>query len=323
MPLTFTCHVESQDSDFEDSESVACLNARRETHELMRACATAGIDRILADRDPEDRLASFALRDLPNVSVVIAHKVGAAMPALAAQNLARLDQFGNGRLSIAVSQPDEGLKGQGFNHEASFALLDEYLVLMKRLWANDAPFDHEGPFYSLESAYCEAKPFNGRNIPLILGGLSGTAVKIAAKHADVFSLGGSEKAQARQTISRVRAAAQSYGRFDKIRFSIDVRPVLGVTHADAMQKAKQIDKQEGVIIIAGTAEEISTALLDYRALGVSEFVLRGMNDPREIEAFGKTVIASFKRSSDAQNEASKSGSAYFMPFGRFSRRTLQ
>ena len=63
---------------------------------------------------------------------------------------------------------------------------------------------------------------------------------MAGKHADVYALWGESLAQVEEIIAKVRAAAASYGRADKIRFSLSLRPVLAETEEQAWAKADAI-----------------------------------------------------------------------------------
>ena len=52
-------------------------------------------------------------------------------------------------------------------------------MLLKRLWSNDEPIDHEGRFHRLEGAFSGPKPFRDGHAPIAVAGLSGTAIKVA------------------------------------------------------------------------------------------------------------------------------------------------
>ena len=153
-----------------------------------------------------DQLGSFLLHNTTSLSIAISHRAGLVDPTVAAQRFATLDQLCAGRLAIRmVKAPAAGLPGHepALEHEAELARADEYLVLLKRLWSNNAPFDHEGPFYSIKNGFAASKPFAKSGLPLILGGASGTAIKVAARHADIFALPAASAVETSRTISRV------------------------------------------------------------------------------------------------------------------------
>ncbi|RJG44499.1 LLM class flavin-dependent oxidoreductase [Mesorhizobium sp. DCY119] len=315
MHVEFTSRTERW-TEAEAARSSDLLARQSQAHRLARAVEGAGLDRLLiADNQglaDNGQLASFVLHNTFNLGVVVSHSAGVLAPQVAAQQFATLDQLSGGRLSIRIVAGDTGL-----DHEASLARTDEYLVLLKRLWANDKPFDHEGPHYSLKDAFAGSKPFGRAQIPFILGGLSGTAIKIAAKHADLFELPAGTVAEARQTISRVRAAAACHGRSDKIRFSVPVRPVIAGTRAEAWAKADRLGHDGEAIRLVGTAEQVALALLSYCDLGVREFVLHGLDQPHDLATFGRDVAAIVKRSVARQESEAPQpefGEAIYLPF---------
>jgi alkanesulfonate monooxygenase len=178
------------------------------------------------------------------VKFLLAHRPGFVAPALAARQLATLDQFSDGRLAVHIitgSEDAEQQKEGDFLHkEPRYARTDEYLDVVRRVWADDRPFDHDGSHYRVKGAFTPIKPLQKPHLPIYFGGSSDAAIRVAAKHADVYALWGESLAQVRETIRAVRAAAAEHGRESKIRFSLSLRPILGATEADAWARAERI-----------------------------------------------------------------------------------
>jgi alkanesulfonate monooxygenase len=245
-----------------------------------------------------DQLGSFLLHNTTSLLVAIPHRAGLVDPTVAAQRFATLDQLCAGRLAIRmVKAPAAGLPGHepALEHEAELARTDEYLVLLKRLWSNNAPFDHEGPSYSIKNGFAPSKPFATSGVPLILGGASGTAIKVAARHADIFALPAASAGETSRTISRVTAAARTFGRANRIRFSLDIRPVVAGSQDEAATLARH-HGAEGANEFVGTPEQVAVTLLRYCDLGVSDFVVHGLETPGAIADFGDSVIPLVRRS---------------------------
>ena len=263
-------------------------------------------------RQSDSQFAAFLLHNTTSLSIALPHRAGPVAPALAAEQLAALDQLSAGRLAIRVvnaSAADHAIGWPAVKHAADLARTDEYLVLVKRLWANGAPFDHEGPFYSVRQGCVSSRPFAETGIPFILGGVSGTAVKVAARHADVFALPNGSTEDVRRTISRVQAAAQTVGRASKIRFSLDIAPIVAASQSEAERRAGGLGAR-AADLFAGTADHIAVALLRFCELGVSEFVVHGLETSEDLVCFGEDVIPLVRRSLDRGKAA---GSArYFL-----------
>ncbi len=284
MHIEFTSRAERW-TILQGPEFLTCQN---EVRTQARAVERAGFERLLI-ADPlglpdNSQLASFVLHNTSSLGVIVSHCSGTVSPTVAAQQFAMLDQLSGGRLTIQLISAQDDL-----DHEAAHARTDEYLVLMKRLWANDRPFDHEGPFYSVSNGHSAAKPFGRTQVPLMLGGVSGTAVKVAARHADVFALPAGAIAETRQLISRVQAAAAHHGRADKIRYSAPVQLVVASTRDEAWARAEQLPGGTEATRLVGTAEQVARALNGYCALGVREFVLHDLGKEQDLDTFLREV----------------------------------
>jgi alkanesulfonate monooxygenase len=253
--------------------------------DLARAVELAGISRLLLTDDQGLRdvaaLASYMLHATAVLGIDVEHCAGTLPPEIAARQLATLDQLSGGRLGVHVVPQGAG----SLSHEESFARLDEYLVLLKRLWSNDSPIDHEGRFYRLQAAFSGTKPFNAGALPLTLGGASGTAVKVAARHADRIVLAAASLEEARRMIERVRIVATSHGRANAIRFALPVRL--------ARNAAEKTDA--GTVWASGSPERIALILLDYADVGVTDFVVDGLGTASEVATFGERVVLLVRR----------------------------
>lgn len=250
----------------------------------LRLLEQAGFDRVMIDDMggllANMDLASLALRSTQTIGVLVSHWPGIVAPVVAARQFASLDQLGNGRLALRVP-PSRDLRETNDDGglPATLGRADEYLTLLKRLWANAQPFDYEGAFYRIHGGFVPMKAVDGAAIPLQLGGLSGTALKIAGRHADRFELlaGGLDETQ--RLIERVRVAAEPFGRAQRIRFSLPV-------HIGEGPEAWQL---------GGSPEQVVSALSGLVELGVTDFIVYGLNEADAVEAFGRRVIPPLRK----------------------------
>ena len=289
MPIGFS--VDISGFDLIDATRRQSRLDRVALSEIGRAVEVAGFDRLLlSDGDGTQDVATLAawiVHATSGLGMEIEHRAGRVDPEIAARQIATLDQLSGGRLALRVVPPT----GEGLSHEESLARLDEYLVLLKRLWSNDRSIDHEGRFYRLKSAFSAAKPFNGASVPLVLDGVSGTALQVAARHAEVFLLPAATVQEVRQTIERVRAAATAFGRVRAIRFALPIRPV-----------------------------DASSGMHGYLDAGVTDFIVAGVRSTRELSAFGGGVARQMRAALDRQEDAGRPRSpAANVAFRRWSR----
>ena len=310
MQVEFTSTIDRSIS--QDDNAASPLGDFRSALTRARLLERHNFDRLqISDREglpSNNQLGVFLLNNTTTLSIALPHRPGLVAPVAAAEQLAALDQLSAGRLAISLVNASGADLAIG-EHAADLARTDEYLVLVKRLWANRTPFDHEGPFYSVRQGSVSSRPFSETGIPFILGGVSGTAVKVAARHADVFALPNGSTEDVRQTIARVQAAAQTVGRASKIRFAIDITPVVAASQSEAERRAAGLGaKSAGVL--AGTPDHIAVALLRFCELGVSEFVVHGLETPQDLACFGEDVIPLVRRSLDRGKAAG--GARHFL-----------
>ncbi|WP_442873377.1 LLM class flavin-dependent oxidoreductase [Cupriavidus sp. USMAHM13] len=210
---------------------------------FARAHEQAGFDRILVPHHstgPSATLTvSYAAAVTERIHFMLAHRPGFTAPTLAARQIATLDQFSGGRLGVHFisggSDDEQQRDGDYLGHDERYARTDEYLGILRRIWTEDRPFDHEGRYYRFRQGFSEVKPAQAPHVPVYFGGASEAAIAVAGKHADVYALWGESLEQVRELTTRVRQAAAQHGR--TVRFSVSLRPVLAATEAKAWARA--------------------------------------------------------------------------------------
>jgi alkanesulfonate monooxygenase len=213
---------------------------------FAQAHESAGFDRILvphSSTSPDATITiAYAAGVTSRIHFMLAHRPGFVAPTLAARQIATLDHFSGGRLAVHFisggSDEDQRRDGDFLSHDDRYARTDEYLQILRRIWTESAPFDHEGRFYRFEKAFSEVKPKQTPHVPIYFGGASQAALAVAGKHADVYALWGESKQQVAEQLSRVRAEAAKHGR--TVRFSVSFRPILAATEKAAWERAEHI-----------------------------------------------------------------------------------
>ena len=86
-------------------------------------------------------------------------------PVVAAKQSAVIDHITGGRYALNVvtgwNQPEIEMFGQPLlAHEERYACAEEWLGIIKRLWTEDAMFDHQGRYFKIAKGYLE--PFGQR-----------------------------------------------------------------------------------------------------------------------------------------------------------------
>lgn len=208
----------------------------------------AGFDKALIavnSASPDSfALGAYAAGVSDQLGLLIAQRPGFTSPTLAARQLATLDQLSGGRVAVNIITGGDGgdlqKDGDYLAHDERYERTDEYLQVAKQVWTSDGPFDHQGNHYRVERNYTAVRPIQKPHIPIYFSGASDAAIKVAAKHADVYMMWGEPLDQVRERIAAVRSEAARVGRADHIRFSLSLRPVVANTEEEAWARADRI-----------------------------------------------------------------------------------
>jgi alkanesulfonate monooxygenase len=214
--------------------------------DFTRAHEEAGFDRVLigySSTGPDALgVAGYCASVTDRISFLIAHRPGFVVPTLAARQFATLDQFTNGRIAAHIitggNDAEQRRDGDWLDHDARYRRTDEYLEIVRRVWTSNTPFDYAGEFYHLERAASDVMPLQQPYVPIYFGGASGPALRVGARHCDVYALWGEPLAAIKERIAEVRAVAAEFGR--EPRFSVSLRPILAATEEKAWERAHDI-----------------------------------------------------------------------------------
>src|ERR1700683_2934053 len=166
---------------------------------FAQAHEAAGFDGALIGYGPTSRdgfaVAAHVLYSTSALKVLIAHRPGFVAPTLVARKLATLDQLtGGGRGAIhhitGGDELDQKRDGDFADHDRRYARTAEFMSLLRRELTETEPFDYDGEFYKVRSAYSSVRPATAAGIPLYFGGASDAALGVGAEHADVYMLWG-------------------------------------------------------------------------------------------------------------------------------------
>lgn len=210
--------------------------------EFARAHEEAGFERVLIGAFSTGAdgwaIGQHVMASTQRLSAMIAHRPGFVAPTVAARKALTLDQLSGGRTSLNIvtggSDADMAKDGDWTTKEERYRRTDEYLTILRQMWERTEPFDHEGEFYRVAGAYSELRPTGPGSIPIFFGGASGSAVPVAAKHADVYMLFGEPLAAVEQRLAEVRAVTPP-GRDPE--FCVSFRPIVAETDELAWERA--------------------------------------------------------------------------------------
>jgi alkanesulfonate monooxygenase SsuD/methylene tetrahydromethanopterin reductase-like flavin-dependent oxidoreductase (luciferase family) len=143
-------------------------------------------------------------------------------PVLAAKQFASLDNIGGGRFALNVvcgwNAEEYRLFGLELpkEHDERYALGDEWLNIVLRIWNSAEPFDWNGRFFTLTGVVGDPKPVGGAPPPLMNAGASPQGRDFAARNSDILFTSLLEPEQAAPELAAHKALALGYGRTAQI-----------------------------------------------------------------------------------------------------------
>jgi probable F420-dependent oxidoreductase len=162
-------------------------------------------------------------------------------PLVLAKEVATLDHLSGGRvvLGIGVGWLREEFDALGVPWEARGSRTDEYVEVMRRLWASD-DVSFTGRFASFEHVSSNPKPAQG-SVPIVVGGHSRAAAERAGRLGDGFFPGKGTPAELAEIFDIARQAAVDAGRDPAaIEFSAAHPGVLGDDPVGAVEELTSI-----------------------------------------------------------------------------------
>lgn len=124
-------------------------------------------------------------------------------PAMLAKIATTVDIVSRGRLDFGIgagSRPSHPLARREYaahglpynDFSQSVESLAEALKVIRRLWTEAEPFDFEGDYVQVTSAFGNPKPIQRPHPPIIIGGRSGKLLRVVAEHADLWNIPGGD-----------------------------------------------------------------------------------------------------------------------------------
>jgi len=214
---------------------------------ISRAHDEGDFDRVLVGYGavaPEGwAVASSVLNCTKKLKVLVAQRPGFIQPVVLARMAATLDHLsGGGRIAIHFitggDEADQRREGDFVPHDTRYRRTREMMMIARRLWREESPFDFEGEFYRYESAFSSVKPVSPGGIPFYFAGASPPAIEVGAAEADVYAFWGEPRDQVAARMESIRSAAAKVGR--TLRYSLSLRPIIADTEEEAWEKAEWI-----------------------------------------------------------------------------------
>lgn len=222
---------------------------------VIRAAEESGFEYMLIPVTPicweAYVTAAFLVGQTKTIKPLIAARPGYINPVMLAKMIATFDQLTQGRIAVNLiaGQSESEILSDGITYakEDRYALMEEEVSIMKKIWTSPKPIDFEGRFHTLKGAKITPRIFQKPYPRFYLGGGSAEAAALSAKHSDVHLFWGDTPARIAENITHIRALAAEHGREREIGFGMRLQIICREDEADAWAVAREL-------VAAGTDE---------------------------------------------------------------------
>ena len=180
-------------------------------------------------------------RKTSKIRMLIAARPSYINPVLLAKMIATFDQLSEGRISVNLiagqSEIENIAEGVKWSKEERYEIMDEEVSVLKALWTQTERTDWDGKYYQLKGAELVPKPYQKPYPKFYLGGGSGQAAELSAKHSDVHLFWGDTVERIAENMKTLQALAAKHGREDEIGFGMRLQIICREREADAWEAA--------------------------------------------------------------------------------------
>jgi alkanesulfonate monooxygenase SsuD/methylene tetrahydromethanopterin reductase-like flavin-dependent oxidoreductase (luciferase family) len=161
--------------------------------------------------------AAGLLASTKDISVFATIHTGFNHPVAVAKQIATMDQIGHGRAGLNIvcgwNKPEYDAFGVALpkDHVTRYRYGQEWFDIIRKLWAEEAPFDWKGEFFNLEKVYGNPKPLRG-NVPIINAAGSEEGRKFATRNANFLFTPAIDLEVSKAEIISLRDQAKALGR---------------------------------------------------------------------------------------------------------------
>jgi F420-dependent oxidoreductase-like protein len=198
-------------------------------------------------------------------------------PALLAKLAVTVDHLSGGRLEFGIGAAwatiEHSMYGiEGLDHRVG--RLSESLQIIKSLWTEERT-NFDGRYYKMNDAIGNPKPIQKPYPPIWIGASGPSTIRLVARHADVWNIGGGEPDRVSELTGILEEACTAIARdSSEIRRSVQLRWDGGDAPKLVEQCAQyhELGITEQVIYLAGehpeaVAAKLADVLPDLRRIG--------------------------------------------------------
>ncbi|WP_040492277.1 LLM class flavin-dependent oxidoreductase [Ilumatobacter nonamiensis] len=234
--------------------------------DIVQAADRGGFDNVLLPSGYQLGIDSTAFAaaiatHTEQINLLLAVRMGEMWLPQLARQLASIDQFAHGRLTINIISSD--IPGEALDSAPRYQRTREWMQVLRKL-LNRESIDFHGEFVDLTLDPPRISTADSTCPPFYFGGFSPAAKDVAAAEADVFLTWPDTVASVGDTVSEMAALARE--RYDReLLCGLRAHMIVRETEAEARAAAAQLVSK----LDADTGDAIRNKSLDAASVGVS------------------------------------------------------
>ncbi|CAK4033671.1 Alkanesulfonate monooxygenase [Lecanosticta acicola] len=206
------------------------------------------------------------LMSTERLKVIAALLPGPWNPAVAAKQIASIDNYSEGRVCVNVVsgwfRAEFASIGQWWlDHAERYRRSKEFIQCLKGIWTNDK-FTFKGDFYQFHDYPLKPKPLNlpGRPYPEIFqGGNSDDAKENAGSVSDYYFMNGNTLEGFQTQISDVKERAKKNDREGQVGFALNAFVICRETEEEAIRVLQEIQGKADAEAVEGFRQQVQNA----------------------------------------------------------------
>jgi dimethylsulfone monooxygenase len=224
-------------------------------------------------------------------------------PVFAAKQMVTADHIGHGRFGLNIvtgwNPVEFGMMGIPLNeHDDRYAYSQEWIDLVKRMWSDNEPFDHEGRYFKLKNVLLKPKPYWGTRPILVAAGNSPTGRAYAANNCDCLFT----------TIPKIDGVKEKLDSFRSMAPPGQLRNIFASSHLMARKTRKEAEEYRHYIIYEHGDWEAAEYSANFRGNRVNTW-MKEQDDlkARLIMGAGYPIVGSYDDVVDTMLKLSEMG----------------
>lgn len=192
-------------------------------------------------------------------------------PAVAAKQIASIDQYSKGRAAVNIVsgwfKTEFSSIGQWWlDHGARCRRSYEFVACLRGIWTQEH-FNFSGDYYQFRDYSLRPKPISSPDRPhpeIFHGGNSDEARENAATVSDYYFMNGNTLEGFQEQIRDVRKRAEAHGRAGKVKFAVNGFIIARETESEALQVLQEIQGKADKEAIDALAQQVKDAVTNKR-----------------------------------------------------------